>query len=242
MNTITGNVSRDTAKPENTDHTATCSRWFGFGGKQNTNNTGRTEVTIDGIKVFEDGHMVSHEINTKNDKYTDGYKDDAYTIGEWENNSQMNRYMRKKVCDYCKTEVTQEGYRITYDPAGGVWDDSSSEIIEKEIADTHTQQIIEKGPTRKGYIFEGWQLESNPNKKYRQGDVYNETADDDGFINGRLTAVWSPIDKKPGFDSNGKNMTPRTGDNNNVILNILLSAMSSAVLLGAMGIKKRKEN
>lgn len=241
-NIIKGKVGRDVAKPSDDSHTATCSRWFGFGGKQDAKNTGRTVVTIDGIKVFEDGHMVSHEINTDHDKYTDGYKDNAYSLSEWEINSQTNRYARKKVCDYCKTEVAHEGYRITYDPAGGIWKDSSSDIIEKEIVDTHMQQMIEQGPTRKGYIFEGWQLESNPNKQYHQGDLYDETADDNGFINGRLIAVWHPIDEKPVSNTNGKNMAPRTGDNNDVVINILLLAMSSAVLLGTMSIKRRKEN
>lgn len=239
-NVIKGKVGRDVAKPKDANHTATCSRWFGFGGKQDEKNTGRTVVTIDGIKVFEDGHMVSHEINTEHDKYTDGYKDNAYSLSKWEINLQSNRYIRKKICDYCKTEVLQEGYRITYDPAGGIWKDSSSEIVEKEIVDTHMQQMIEQAPTRKGYIFEGWQLESNPNKKYIQGDFYDEKADDDGFINGKLTAIWRPIDKKP--DSNGKNVTPKTSDSTNMILYLLISAISSALLIASIGIKRRKEN
>lgn len=257
-NIIKGKVGRDVAKPSDANHTATCSRWFGFGGKQDKKNTGRTVVTIDGIKVFEDGHMVSHEINTDHDKYTDGYKDNAYTVSEWEKNSKANRYTRKKVCDYCKTEVAQDGYRITYDPAGGIWKDSSSDIIEKEIVDTHMKQMIEQTPTRKGYIFDGWQLESNPNKKYIHGDFYDEKADDGGFINGRLIAVWRPIEKKTESgskdkpvsvsnkktvsDSHRKNMTPETGDSNNMILYVLLSAISSVALIGAIGTKRRKEN
>lgn len=95
-NIIKGKVGRDVAKPADANHTATCSRWFGFGGKQDAKNTGRTVVTIDGIKVFEDGHMVSHEINTEHDKYTDGYKDNAYSVTEWEINSQKKRYMKKR--------------------------------------------------------------------------------------------------------------------------------------------------
>ena len=239
-NIIKGKVGRDVATPTDTNYSATCSRWFGFGGKQDAKNTGRTVVTIDGIKVFEDGHMVSHEIDTDHDKYTDGYKDNAYSVTEWEINSQNKRYMKKKICDYCKTEVMKEGYSITYDPAGGIWKDSSSEIVEKDIVDIHTQQMIEKAPTRKGYIFDGWQLESNPNKKYTQGDFYDEKADDDGFVNGKLTAIWRPIDKKP--DSNGKNATPKTSDSTNMILYVLISAISSALLIASIGIKRRKEN
>lgn len=53
----------------------TCSRWFGFGGKALSNNTGRSVVTVDGHDAFKDGKMVGHEVC---DNYTDGYKDNAY--------------------------------------------------------------------------------------------------------------------------------------------------------------------
>ena len=93
----------------------TCSRWFGFGGKA-ANNTGRSEVTVDGTTAFEDGKMVSHELNSN---YTDGYKDNAYnvTIGDWECEDD-GTYTRdiEKVCKYCRYEVkdTQTGYSVTY--------------------------------------------------------------------------------------------------------------------------------
>ena len=75
----------------------TCSRLFGFGGKANTNNTGKTVVNIDGITVWKDGKMVSHAIDTANDKYTDGYKDNAFdidSIGEWTLQTGTNTYTR----------------------------------------------------------------------------------------------------------------------------------------------------
>lgn len=60
----------------------TCSRWFGFGGKAYSNNKGRSIVTIDGKTAFENGKMVTHELNNN---YTDGYKDNAYNVtqGDW---------------------------------------------------------------------------------------------------------------------------------------------------------------
>ena len=58
----------------------TCSRLFGFGGKADTNNKGKTVVSIDGKTVWTGGEMVSHAIDTTNDKYTDGYKDNAFEI------------------------------------------------------------------------------------------------------------------------------------------------------------------
>ncbi|MEF2602467.1 MAG: hypothetical protein U0M40_03880 [Christensenellales bacterium] len=67
----------------------TCSRLFGFGGKAE-NNTGRSDVTINGVKVWEGGKRVcahngvvfttgsyNGDVTTQ---YTDGYKDNAFTV------------------------------------------------------------------------------------------------------------------------------------------------------------------
>lgn len=64
--------SSATATRDNT----TCSQLFGFGGKSG-NNTGRTDVTIDGVKVWsrdggdDRGKMLTHD-------YTDGEYEDNY--------------------------------------------------------------------------------------------------------------------------------------------------------------------
>ena len=104
----------------------TCSRLFGFGGKANTNNTGKTDVNIDGITVWKDGKMVSHAIDTANDKYTDGYKDNAFdidSIGEWTLQTGTNTYTRNisRTCRYCGyseriIETKQEEYVPPYNP------------------------------------------------------------------------------------------------------------------------------
>lgn len=104
----------------------TCSRLFGFGGKANTNNTGKTVVNIDGINVWKDGKMVSHAIDTANDKYTDGYKDNAFdidSIGEWTLQTGTNTYTRNisRTCRYCGyseriIETKQEEYVPPYNP------------------------------------------------------------------------------------------------------------------------------
>ena len=104
----------------------TCSRLFGFGGKANTNNTGKTVVNIDGITVWKDGKMVSHAIDTANDKYTDGYKDNAFdidSIGEWTLQTGTNTYTRNilRTCRYCGyseriLETKQEEYVPPYNP------------------------------------------------------------------------------------------------------------------------------
>lgn len=72
----------------NTDN-ITCSRLFGFGRKA-ANNTGRSDVTINGEKVWEGGKRVcdhngvvfttgSYNGNQAT-QYTDGYKDNAFDV------------------------------------------------------------------------------------------------------------------------------------------------------------------
>ena len=58
--------SSATAERDNT----TCSQLFGFGGKSG-NNTGRTDVTIDGVKVWSNKTMLTHD-------YTDGQHEDNF--------------------------------------------------------------------------------------------------------------------------------------------------------------------
>ena len=48
----------------------TCSQLFGFGG-ESANNTGHTDVTIDGVKVWSGGKMLTHD-------YTDGQHEDNF--------------------------------------------------------------------------------------------------------------------------------------------------------------------
>ncbi len=77
-----------------TSEQATCSKLFEFNMKYGNGNTGKTVVNIDGTPVWKDGKMVSHAIDTTNDKYTDGYKDNAITVKE-EGNTVT------KTCQYC---------------------------------------------------------------------------------------------------------------------------------------------
>ena len=83
----------------------TCSRLFGFGGKAD-NNKAKTVVTINNVKVWENGSracahngVVFGEGSYNGDKaiqYTDGYKDNAFTIKPNTNGSGF-----LKVCNYC---------------------------------------------------------------------------------------------------------------------------------------------
>ena len=67
----------------------TCSRLFqvegwannyNLSGGEGNNKNCQATVTIDGKTVWKDGSMVGHAIDTENDKYTDGYKDDEFDI------------------------------------------------------------------------------------------------------------------------------------------------------------------
>ena len=86
----------------------TCSKLFEFNTKRERGNSGRTVVSIDGKTVWENGKMVSHSVDTTNDKYTDGYKDNAFDIlkaTEWAPQSDGS-YKRTvtRVCKYCGYE------------------------------------------------------------------------------------------------------------------------------------------
>ena len=82
----------------------TCSRLFQVegwadnynlsGGKGNNKNCQAT-VTIDGTTVWTGGKMESHAIDTTNNKYTDGYKDNAFIITK----DDILGYVKK--CKYC---------------------------------------------------------------------------------------------------------------------------------------------
>ena len=103
----------------------TCSRLFGFGGKlKKGNNTGRTIVNIEDTTVWKDGKMVKHNVDdittgsyangvaegTAN-KYTDGYKDNAFTVTEtgWVQQPDGSyKWMVTRVCQYCGYTETVE--------------------------------------------------------------------------------------------------------------------------------------
>ena len=89
----------------------TCSKLFEFNTKYGRGNSGRTVVNIDGTTVWEKGKMVSHSLDTTNDKYTDGYKDNAFTVTEtgWVQQPDGSyKWMVTRVCKYCGYEETVE--------------------------------------------------------------------------------------------------------------------------------------
>ena len=105
---ITGNNS---VSGVNTDN-ITCSRLFGFGGKPG-NNTKRTIVNIEGTTVWKDGERVSHSMDITGgsyddgvaegtaNKYTDGYKDNAFDVTETPWAPQTDGSYKRKVTRVC---------------------------------------------------------------------------------------------------------------------------------------------
>ena len=118
----------------------TCSRWF------QVESVGEGEshyatVNIDGTTVWQGGKMVSHAIDTANDKYTDGYKDDAFkvTYGEWTKHADGSQSREvTKTCKYC-------GYEETYtepkeaDPID--WDVPKSKTATQLDTNTWTSDV-----------------------------------------------------------------------------------------------------
>ena len=124
-----------------TSEQATCSKLFEFNMKYGNGNTGKTIVNIDGKPVWKDGKMVSHAIDTANDKYTDGYKDNAFTItySEWTKNSDGTKtHTVTKTCNYCGY---QESTTETAEADPIDWDVSKSKIATKLDTNTWTSNV-----------------------------------------------------------------------------------------------------
>ena len=202
----------------------TCSRWFGFGGKATTNNTGKSVVTVDGKTAFEKGGMVSHELNSN---YTDGYKDNAYTVtsGDWVRGDD-GTYTRTvtKVCKYCgyKVEGIQAGYSVTY--TDGVENEEifedQTEIVPK---DETTPAFNGETPSRDGYSFKGW------DPKVEKTVTKNVT----------YTAVWEKnASAASTSDATGNTNDPKTGDTSNSILWLALLLMSGITATGIVTVRR----
>ena len=203
----------------------TCSRWFGFGGKAVTNNTGRSVVTVDGKTAFKEGKMVSHELNSN---YTDGFKDNAYTVtsGDWVLGDD-GTYTRTvtKVCQYCDYEVVdnQVGYSVTY--TDGV---ENEEIFEDHSAivpkDETTPAFNGETPSREGYSFKGW------DPKVEKTVTKNVT----------YTAVWEKNAAAASTsDNTGNTNDPKTGDTSNSILWLALLLMSGITATGIATVRRK---
>lgn len=134
----------------------TCSQMFGYGGKAATNNKGKTDVHLNGALVWTGGEKLTHS-------YTDGEKDDAYTItdhSDWTPSGadRIDKREVTKTCDYCgwtkKEWETASVYRLQYNLNEGV----GAENVDYSDANYRQNESVKlaAAPTREGYQFAGW--------------------------------------------------------------------------------------
>lgn len=133
----------------------TCSRMFGFGGKAKTNNTGHTDVYLDGDLIWTNGKIKTHS-------YTVGEKEDAYEItgrSDWTPSvERVDECEVTKTCKYCgwtKKELEHASvYRLQYNLNEGVGDETAdySDAFSRE----NESVKLAAAPTREGYQFAGW--------------------------------------------------------------------------------------
>ena len=133
----------------------TCSRMFGFGRKEATNNTGHTDVYLDGDLVWTNGKIKTHS-------YTVGEKEDAYKVtgrSDWTPSvERVDEYEVTKTCKYCgwtKKELEHASvYRLQYNLNEGVGD-ATADYSDAFSHENESVKLAAK-PTREGYQFAGW--------------------------------------------------------------------------------------
>ena len=184
----------------------TCSRLFGFGGKEG-NNKGNTVVKIEGKTVWENGvRTVGHNGNNfegtydngtgKGDanQYTEGYKDNNFkiinTTGWTLKADTTSTYVRTitKQCQYCYEKIDEQeekaGYCLSYDLNGGTGAEGTYNNTYYPPQDGNTATVA-TDPSRTGYQFAGWQ--DADGNRYAAGDAV--TVDHDIT----LTAQWNKL-------------------------------------------------
>ncbi len=177
------NINNSTANLDEKDRDkTTCSRMFGFGGKAATNNTGYTDVYLNGDLVWTNGKMKTHS-------YTDGEKDVAYEItgrSDWTPSvERVDECEVTKTCKYCgwtKKELEHASvYRLQYNLNEGVGD-ATADYNEHFYHENESVTLAAK-PTREGYQFAGWLSQNG--KLYKAESELKKLTGDEVF-----TAYW----------------------------------------------------
>lgn len=245
--TNTVNFTGDYAKGAR-DNT-TCSQLFGFGGKSG-NDTGRTDVYIDGTLVWsKKGETSKGEMKTHS--YTDGEHDKAYdvTYTEWASDN-AGTWTRTgtpkcKYCGYTKDPVEEKAYDLAYD-LNGSEDKQTVDFATVEHV-TETEVTADK-PVRKGYSFVGWNTAADGS-----GTSYEAGAKVELSAPVTLYAQWKkdepapkPSDNKPADKTQtGKKPTgrflPKTGDNSMIIIGGVAVVAVICIAAGVVVFKRRQE-
>lgn len=153
----------------------TCSRMFGFGGKAATNNTGHTDVYLDGDLIWTNGKIKTHS-------YTVGEKEDAYEItgrSDWTPSvERVDECEVTKTCKYCgwtKKELEHASvYRLQYNLNEGVGDENAN--YNDAFSHENESVTLAAAPTREGYEFAGWLSQNG--KLYKAGSELVLTGDE----------------------------------------------------------------
>ena len=234
--------SSATAERDNT----TCSQLFGFGGKSG-NNTGRTDVNIDGELVWTAGKMQTHS-------YTDGEHDNAFdvTYTEWASDDAgtwtRTGTAKCKYCGFTKPEFEEHAFDLSYD-LNGSEDKQPVDFATVECV-TETEVVTDQ-PVRDGYSFEGWNTAADGSgTSYAAGDKVELDAPM------TLYAQWKknepapkPTESEPSKPSENtqkpaqkkaKSAVPATGDNTKAALPVA-ATIAGVALVGAAVIRKRSE-
>ena len=181
------NINNSTANLDKEDRDkTTCSRMFGFGGKAKTNNTGYTDVYLNGDLVWTNGKMKTHS-------YTEGEKDDAYKItgrSDWTPSvERVDECEVTKTCEYCgwtKKELEHASvYRLQYNLNEGIGDETAD--YSDAFSHENESVTLAAAPTREGYQFAGWLSQNG--KLYNAGSELVLTGDE------VFTAQWKKKDE-----------------------------------------------
>ena len=212
------NITGDTTATGLATDPFTCSKVFGFGGYIGSfrgQNSGRTDVTIDGEPVWTAGKMQTHN-------YTDGEHEQAYdvTYTEWASDN-AGTWTRKgtpkcRYCGFTKPEFEEKAYDLSYDLNGS--EDEQTADFAAVTCVTEAKVTADK-PVRKGYSFVGWNTAADGS-----GTSYEAGADIVLEAPVTLYAQWKkdepapkPSDNKPSDKPANKTKAnkqdlPNTGD------------------------------
>ena len=228
------NITGDTTATGLATDPFTCSKVFGFGGYIGSfrgQNSGRTDVTIDGEPVWTAGKMQTHN-------YTDGEHEQAYdvTYTEWASDN-AGTWTRKgtpkcRYCGFTKPEFEEKAFDLSYD-LNGSEDEQAAEFA--AVTCITEAKVTADKPVRKGYSFVGWNTAADGS-----GTSYEAGADIMLEAPVTLYAQWKkdepapkPSDNKPSDNKPADKPADKTKANKQALPN---TGDASANIVAAMGI------